>query len=288
MVGIGHSEPGKTTPHLISSADILYIVVSYRVHHGRKWVSKLSHILSKETLQFVSLTHLTQRGDGGRRSPPNLLAWLRKVCSTVESRALLLDTEGIMRNIVVSEFVSLDNVIQAPGGAEEDTEGGFTHGGWTGPFWHDDMCVHFFEAMSQSDALLLGRKTWQIHGGAFEPMPAGDPFGDVMNTMPKYVVSTTLTTASAWRNSTLISSNVVEEVRTLKAQPGKNIVIDGSSVLVHTLAEHDLIDEYSLWVYPVVLGSGKKLFPEGLRVNLRLIESRPFPSGVVLMRYARA
>ena len=193
-----------------------------------------------------------------------------------------------MRKIIVSEFVSLDTVMQAPGGAAEDTEGGFTHGGWTGPFWHDDIGAHFFEEMSQSDVLLLGRKTWQIHGGAFEPMPAGDPFGDVMNTMPKYVVSTTLTTASAWRNSTLISSNVVEEVRTLKAQQGLNIAIDGSSVLVHTLAEHDLIDEYSLWVYPVVLGSGKKLFPEGLRVTLRLLEERPLPSGVVLMRYARA
>jgi dihydrofolate reductase len=165
------------------------------------------------------------------------------VCSTVESLELLFDTEEIMRNIVVSEFVSLDNVIQAPGGAEEDTEGGFTHGGWTWPCWHDDIGVHFFEAMSRSDALLLGRKTWQIHGSAFEPMPAGDPFGDLMNSMPKYVVSTTQTTASAWRNSTLMSSNVVEEVRSLKAQPGKNILIDGSSVLVHTLAEHDLIDE---------------------------------------------
>jgi dihydrofolate reductase len=193
-----------------------------------------------------------------------------------------------MRKIVVSEFVSLDNVIQAPGGAEEDTEGGFTHGGWTGPYWHDDIGMRFFEEMSQGDALLLGRKTWQIHGGAFEPMPAGDPFGDAMNTIPKYVVSTTLTTASAWRNSTLISSNVVEEVRALKGQPGKNILIDGSSVLVHALAEHDLIDEYSLFVYPVVLGNGKKLFPQGLHVALRLIESRPIPSGVVLMRYARA
>ena len=193
-----------------------------------------------------------------------------------------------MRKIIVSEFVSLDNVIQAPGGAEEDTEGGFTHGGWTGPFWHDDIGAPFFEEMSQSDALLLGRKTWQIHGGAFEPLPTGDPFGDLMNSMPKYVVSTTLTTASAWRNSTLISSNVVEEVRTLKAQPGKKILIDGSSVLVHTLAEHDLIDEYSLWVYPVVLGGGKKLFPQGLHAHLRLIEARPLPSGVVLMRYARA
>ena len=193
-----------------------------------------------------------------------------------------------MRKIIVSEFVSLDNVIQAPGGAEEDTEGGFTRGGWTGPFWHDDIGAYFVEEMSHSDALLLGRKTWQIHGGAFEPMPAGDFFGDVMNTKPKYVVSTTLTSASAWRNSTLISSNVVEEVRALKALPGKNILIDGSSVLIHTLAEHDLIDEYSLLVYPVVLGSGKKLFPQGLNVTLRLIESRSLPSGVVLMRYARA
>jgi dihydrofolate reductase len=193
-----------------------------------------------------------------------------------------------MRKIVVSEFVSLDNVMQAPGGAEEDTEGGFTHGGWTGPFWHDEIGTHFFEEMSHTDALLLGRKTWQIHGGAFEAMPAGDPFGDLMNSIPKYVVSTTLTTASAWRNSTLMSSNVVEQVRALKAQPGKTIAIDGSSVLVHTLAQQDLIDEYSLLVYPVVLGQGKKLFPQGLHFPLRLLESRPFPSGVVLMRYARA
>jgi dihydrofolate reductase len=191
-----------------------------------------------------------------------------------------------MRKIVVSEFISLDGVIQAPGGAEEDTEGGFVHGGWTMPYWHDDIGAHFFEAIGESDTLLLGRKTWQTHGGAFDPMPAGDPFGDVMNTLQKYVVSTTLTSADAWRNSTLISSNVVESVRALKAQPGKNIAIDGSSVLVHTLVQHDLVDEYSLLVYPVVLGGGKKLFPEGARVNLRLIESRPFPSGVVLMRYA--
>ena len=191
-----------------------------------------------------------------------------------------------MRKLVVSEFVSLDGVMQAPGGADEDTEGGFAHGGWTHPYWHDDIGAHFFEAMRQTDALLLGRKTWQGHAGAFEPMPAGDPFGDVMNGMPKYVVSTTLTSASAWRNSTLIARDVVEEVRALKARDGKNITTDGSSVLVHTLARHDLVDEYSLLVYPLVLGSGKKVFADGPRVNLRLIESLPFPSGVVLMRYA--
>ena len=191
-----------------------------------------------------------------------------------------------MRKIVVSEFVSLDGVIQAPGGVDEDTEGGFAHGGWTHPYWHDDIGAHFFQAMNESDALLLGRKTWQGHGSAFDPMPAGDPFGDVMNNIPKYVVSTTLTSTALWRNSTQIKSNVIEEVRALKAQPGKNIAIDGSSVLVHTLVQHDLVDEYSLLVYPIVLGGGKKLFPDGVRVNLRLLGSQAFPSGVVLMRYA--
>jgi dihydrofolate reductase len=190
-----------------------------------------------------------------------------------------------MRKIVVSEFMSLDGVIQAPGGQDEDTEGGFTHGGWTGPYWHDEIGAHFGEVMSESDAFLLGRKTWQIHGGAFEPMAEGDPFGDVMNAMPKFVVSTTLPSADAWRNSTLISGDVVEQVRALKAQPGKNILIDGSSVLIHTLAQHALIDEYRLIVYPVVLGGGKKVFAHGVRLNLRLVEARPVPSGVVLTHY---
>jgi len=190
-----------------------------------------------------------------------------------------------MRKIIVSEFMSLDGVIQAPGGKDEDTEGGFAHGGWTWPYWHDDIGANFAHVMSESDALLLGRKTWQIHGGAFEPMAQGDPFGDVMNAMPKYVVSNTLTSADAWRNSTLISGDVVEQVRALKAQSGKNILIDGSSVLIHTLAQNHLIDEYHLLVYPVVLGGGKKVFPDGVRLNLRLDEAKPLPSGVVLTRY---
>ncbi|HEX5505604.1 MAG TPA: dihydrofolate reductase family protein [Thermomicrobiales bacterium] len=190
-----------------------------------------------------------------------------------------------MRKIVVSEFVSLDGVMQAPGGKDEDTEGGFAHGGWTWPYWHDEIGAHFAHMMSESDAMLLGRKTWQIHGGAFEPLAEGDPNDAGLNAMPKYVVSTTLTSAAAWRNSTLISDDVVEAVRALKAQPGKNILIDGSSVLVHTLARHDLIDEYSLIACPVVLGGGKKVFPDGVRLDLRLVEARPLPSGVVLMHY---
>lgn len=190
-----------------------------------------------------------------------------------------------MRKIVVSEFVSLDGVMQAPGGKDEDTEGGFAHGGWTWPYWHDEIGAHFVQALGESDTMLLGRKTWQIHGGAFEPLAEGDPNDAGMNAMPKYVVSTTLPSAAAWRNSTLISGDVVAAVRALKAQPGRNIFIDGSSVLVHTLARHDLIDEYRLIVYPVVLGGGKKVFPDGVRLNLRLVEARPLPSGVVLTHY---
>ena len=192
-----------------------------------------------------------------------------------------------MRKLIVGEFITLDGVIQAPGGVDEDTDGGFTHGAWTIPYWHDDIGAHFMESMKDCDAFLLGRKTWQEHGEAFDPMPAGDAFGDVMNGMKKYVVSTTLTAASLWRNSTIISKNVVEEVGKLKAQSGKNLYLDGSSVLVHTLIQAELVDEFSLLVYPVALGSGKKLFPDGTRQNFKLLESRPFPSGVVLMRYGR-
>lgn len=193
-----------------------------------------------------------------------------------------------MRKILVHEFITLDGVIQAPGGAQEDTEGGFEHGGWTMPYWHDDIGAKFFQAIEQADTLLLGRKTWQIHGEAFEPMPSGDPFGDVMNGFQKVVVSTSLDSAGAWRNSTLIRGNVVEEVRRLKEQPGKDILIDGSSVLIHTLAENDLVDEYSLHVYPLVLGSGKRLFPQGKRINLELLESYALPTGVVFQHYRPA
>ena len=193
-----------------------------------------------------------------------------------------------MRKIIVAEFITLDGVIQAPGSLDEDTEGGFTHGGWTGPYWHDEIGRHFFEAVEQADTFLLGRKTWQIHAAAFEPMPAGDPFGDVMNGMRKVVVSTTLKSTDAWRNSTLISGNVVEEVRRLKEGPGKNILTDGSSVLVHTLIENDLVDEFALHVYPLVLGSGKRLFPDGKRIDLKLIESQALPTGVVFQRFQPA
>jgi dihydrofolate reductase len=192
-----------------------------------------------------------------------------------------------MRELIIAEFITLDGVIQAPGGADEDTDGGFTHGGWTVPYWHDDIGAHFFKTFSQADTLLLGRKTWQIHAGGFESV-ADEPFANAMNGIHKYVVSTTLQSTSAWRNSTLIRDNVVETIRRIKQEPGKNILLDGSSVLAPVLAQHDLVDEYSLHVYPLVLGGGKRLFPVGKRLNLALVELTPLPTGVVFMRYRRA
>jgi dihydrofolate reductase len=190
-----------------------------------------------------------------------------------------------MRELVIAEFITLDGVIQAPGGKDEDTDGGFTHGGWTWPFWHDDIGKHFFEAMSNTDAFLLGRKTWQIHS-VFETM--SEPFADALNAVNKYVVSRTLESTDAWRNSTVIRDDVVDSIRAMKQQPGKNILLDGSSVLAHTLIENDLVDEFMLHIYPISLGSGKKLYPDGKRLDLKLVESSPLPTGVVYARYRRA
>ena len=186
-----------------------------------------------------------------------------------------------MRKIIVSTYTTLDGVIQPIDWSMQSHD----------PASAEERGAYARDLLFEADALLLGRETFEIFADvwptrtAADDDPGADGATDRINSMPKYVVSTTLTSASAWRNSTLIKDNVIEEVRALKAQPGKNISIDGSSVLVHALAQHDLVDEYSLLVYPVVLGGGKKLFPEGARRNLRLIDSHAFPSGVVLLRY---
>lgn len=189
-----------------------------------------------------------------------------------------------MRKIIVHEFITLDGVIQAPGDKNEDRDGGFEHGGWTVPFWHDDMGRHFDKAMRDADTFLLGRKTWEIHGTAFEPLN-DDPFGNIMNSMHKIVVSSTLESASLWRNSDIIGENVVTEVKKLKEQEGKNILVDGSSVLLKTLFENELVDKISLHIYPVVLGAGKKLFPEGKKIDLKLTHSESVPTGVIYTEY---
>ena len=191
-----------------------------------------------------------------------------------------------MRKLMVHEFMSLDGVMQAPGGKDEDRDGGFEHGGWTLPYWHDDIGKTFGELMQNVGAFLLGRRTYVVHAEAFEPMPAGDPFGDMMNAPKKYVVSRTLE-KPLWRDTTIIRDNVIESVRALKAEPGGNILMDGSSQLVHALLEHDLIDELYLHVYPLTLGSGKRVVPDGLHTTFQLKSATPYPSGVVGLHYAR-
>jgi dihydrofolate reductase len=191
-----------------------------------------------------------------------------------------------MRKLIVSEFVTLDGVMQAPGGKDEDRDGGFEHGGWTLPYWHDDIGRTFGAMMQDTDALLLGRRTYVTHAEAFEPMPPGDPFGDMMNAPKKYVVSKTLERPT-WRDTTIIRDNVIESVRALKAQPGKNILTDGSSQLVHALLAHDLVDELHLLLYPLTLGSGKRVLPNGLHLTFALQSATPYPTGVVGLHYVR-
>ena len=192
-----------------------------------------------------------------------------------------------MRKLIVSEFMTLDGVMQAPGGKDEDRDGGFEHGGWTIPYWHDDIGKSFGALMADTDAFLLGRRTYVTHAEAFEPLPAGDLFGDMMNAPKKYVVSRTLK-APIWRNTTIIRDNVIESVRALKAEPGKNILTDGSSQLIHALFAHDLVDELHLLLYPLALGKGKRVLPaEGL-TRFSLKSATPYPTGVVGLHYARA
>jgi dihydrofolate reductase len=192
-----------------------------------------------------------------------------------------------MRKLIVHEFVTLDGIMQAPGGPDEDRDGDFTHGGWTLPYWHDDIGATFGGLMKDVDAFLLGRRTYVTHAEAFEPMPAGDPFGDLMNTPAKYVVSKTLD-KPIWRNTTIIRDDVVGAVRALKAGPGKTIVTDGSSQLVHTLLENDLVDDLFLHVYPVAFGRGKRVFPAtGIDRRFSLAKATPYPTGVVGLHYTR-
>jgi len=184
-----------------------------------------------------------------------------------------------MRKIFVTEFVSLDGVMEDPGGAEK-----FVHGGWTMPYWSDEIGKFKFDELLASDALLLGRVTYQGFAAAWPSRTDESGFAQRMNSLPKYVVSTTLDKAE-WNNSHLIKRDIAKEVSRLRQQPGQDIMVAGSNRLVHTLMQHDLIDEYRLLVYPVVLGSGKRLFGDANKAALKLVETKMFSSGVVLLRY---
>ena len=166
--------------------------------------------------------------------------------------------------VVISDFVSLDGVGQAPGGPEEDTEGGFTNGGWSMPFFEwETMGSAINEAMATTSALLFGRRTWQVMAAAW-PGRAGDPFADRMNEIDKYVVSRTLTQADlSWGNTTLLPGHdLVGAVQRLRSQDGGDVQVMGSLSLARTLISNDLVDEYRLMIEPVILGGGKRLFPD--------------------------
>lgn len=185
-----------------------------------------------------------------------------------------------MRKVIVSEYVTLDGVMEDPGGAE-----GFKYGGWSFQFWSEEAAKYKFDELFASDALLLGRVTYQGFAKAWPTITDEAGFADRMNNLPKFVVSTTLEVV-AWNNSTLIKENIAEEVARLKQQPGQDILVAGSGDLVHTLMQSDLIDEYRLMVHPVVLGSGKRLFTEGTNtLKLQLLETKTFSSGVVVLTY---
>lgn len=193
--------------------------------------------------------------------------------------------------IVLSDFMSLDGVVQAPGGPKEDTDGGFAHGGWSMPFFDPDtMGQAVDEAMASTAALLFGRRTWQTMAAAW-PQQAGDPFADRMNELPKYVVSSTLAQDDlTWTNSRLLPpDNLIEEVQHLKDQEGGDIQVMGSATLATTLIGHDLVDEYRLMIEPILLGGGKRLFPnDGQARSLQLISTTTSTTGVLICTYQPA
>ncbi len=193
--------------------------------------------------------------------------------------------------IVISEFMSLDGVVQAPGGRKEDTDGGFRHGGWSMRFFDAETMGPAFDEMAQrTDALLYGRRTWQVMAGAW-PKRAGDPFADWINAIEKYVVSSTLSESDlTWQPTSLIPGDtVVEAVTELRDRPGRDINIIGSSQLVRTLLAADLVDELDLMIEPIVLGGGKGIFPDdGEARRFELLSATTTSTGVQICRYQRA
>jgi dihydrofolate reductase len=191
--------------------------------------------------------------------------------------------------LTLHTFLTLDGVMQAPGGPDEDRDGGFGHGGWSFPYGDQDFGVAVSGWFDQADAFLLGRKTYEIFAGHWPKVtdPA-DPVASKLNALPKYVASTTLD-ATGWHNSSLLGGDVAAEVAKLKERPGRELQVHGSGELAQTLIDHDLVDEYRLLYFPVHLGSGKKLFRDGARAAaLRLVSATTTGTGVIIATYEPA
>jgi dihydrofolate reductase len=191
-----------------------------------------------------------------------------------------------MRKLTVNTFLTLDGVMQGPGGPDEDTSGGFTHGGWSVNYWDEAMGKKMEQWMNKPSEMLLGRKTYDIFA-AYWPNTT-EPPADIMNNTRKYVASRTLDKVE-WQNSTLIRGDVGEEVAKLKEQDGPEILVHGSADLIQTLLKHDLIDEFQIMTFPVLLGTGKRLFADGtIPCNLKVLDSETAATGVVITKYERA
>ena len=190
-----------------------------------------------------------------------------------------------MRKVIVLEFVTLDGVMQAPGGPQEDTDGGFSYGGWVVPYSDERLGAIMHEQMARTRALLLGRKTYDIFASYW---PAHESDWPGINSATKYVVTDTRT-ESLWDNTVFINNNVVEQVRSLKLQDGPDLQVYGSSRLLQTLLKHDLVDELWLKIFPITVGTGKRLFGEGtIPAAFTLTHSETTPRGVIVASYERA
>jgi dihydrofolate reductase len=193
--------------------------------------------------------------------------------------------------IVISEFISLDGVVQAPGGRNEDQDGGFRHGGWSMRFFDPEVIGPAIDEMSaRTDALLQGRRTWQVMAGAW-PNRAGDPFADWMNSVQKYVVSDSLSEDDiTWQPATIIrGADLAQEISALRDKPGGYVNVMGSASLARALIANDLVDELALMIEPIILGGGKTIFPDnGQARGFELSSVATTPTGVQLARYTRA
>jgi len=190
-----------------------------------------------------------------------------------------------MRKVIVLSFITMDGVMQAPGGPTEDPSGGFTYGGWVVPYFDDFLGAIMGEQMGKPFDLLLGRKTFEIFASYW---PHHEDEGPGINNATKYVASNTLTTHE-WRKSVFLKGNVVEEIKKIKQQDGPDLQVHGSANLIQTLLKHDLIDELWLKIFPITLGTGKRLFAEGNRpAAFKVSESKTSPTGVIVANYARA
>ena len=194
-----------------------------------------------------------------------------------------------MPRIIVNAFLTLDGVVQAPGGPDEDQEGGFQHGGWQAPYVGDVMGRLVTEGIADADGFLLGRKTYDIFASYWPKVTdPNDPIATALNSRPKYVLSRSLERVT-WSNSTLIKGDVVAELRKLRQQPGRTLHTWGSAAALQTLMKNDLIDEYRLFIFPVVLGSGKRLFGSGtVPVALKQVESVTSGKGGTYHRFERS